>query len=111
LFAHFNQETGANDPDSEIPFWRQGLAQINNIELLNYSNLTLKWLFDIDNVISDNDKRFLLENPDVVFADDSAYYHVSFWFAGFQTGFGVTTNIINGGLECSVGSNVENPKS
>ena len=26
LFAHFNQETGANDPNSGVPLWRQGLA-------------------------------------------------------------------------------------
>jgi hypothetical protein len=28
MFAHFNQETGAHDPNSQYPFWRQQLAHI-----------------------------------------------------------------------------------
>ena len=28
MFAHFNQETGAHDSWSEVPFWRQQFAHI-----------------------------------------------------------------------------------
>ena len=54
------------------------------------------------------DSSVLLNNPGLVASDDATAWNTAFWFwrtnvhsAALSGNFGATTNVINGGLECS----------
>ncbi|WP_018693791.1 glycoside hydrolase family 19 protein [Algicola sagamiensis] len=173
MFAHFTQETGGHDPNSEIDEWRQGLVHVREMgceeggygcgynaecdpgtwqgktwpcgtnaegRYLQYfgrgaKQLSYNYNYGPFSQAMFGDVRVLLEQPTLVADTWLNLASAVFFFVypqspkpsmqhvidgtwqpndhdqanGILPGFGATTNIINGGIECGSGS--ESPQS
>jgi len=169
MFAHFAQETGAHNPSSSVPEWRQGLVHLEEVgcdsrdcgysascgsqqwtvlawpcgkdgagRYMSYhgrgaKQLSYNYNYGQFSTAMYGDSRYLLDNPDLV-ADTWLNLASAVWFfttpqppkpsmlgviegdwkpnqvdtnRGLRTGFGLTTMIINGGIECGKGTETQ----
>ena len=172
MFAHFTQETGGHNPNSEVPEWRQGLhyveeqgcdsgrcsgystncaggdwtagawpcGKVTSGDFQNYHGRGAKQLSynynygQFSAAMYHGDIRRLLDDPDLV-KETWLNLASAIWFfatpqppkpsmlavieqdwlpssedklrRGLKSGFGLTTNIINGGIECGKGAETQ----